>query len=243
MEEALQPLDEADQPIRLNKHLVVGIAASVILHLGCTLLLLGLPGGGAPARQSITYVDLGQAPAHPPTTPPAAQPIQQKELLPPETPPVPDTPLKAQQTEAEQPKGAPEQPAARESVTEEKSHTTLGLGLTKGYFRSLGDGETLRQDVKGYYLEMLQGINEKWWLDQQFDQQRINPIVINITVARNGDIVGSAVMISSGNPRYDRAVQRSLAEAGPLPPLPAEYEGDFFQAPIRLVPPLNLMAW
>ena len=243
MEEALQPLDEADQPIRPNKHLILGIAASVILHLICTVALLGLPGGGSPSRQSITYIDLGAAAAQKPMTPPAKAAPQEKELLPPEMPTVPETPPAPQQARAEEPNAAPEQPAAQNRVEEERSHTTLGLGLTKGYFRSLGDGETLRLDIKEYYLEMLQGINEKWWLDQQLDQKRVDPIVINITVARNGDIVGSAVMISSGNPRYDKAVQKSLAEAGPLPPLPADYEGDFFQAPIRLVPPLNLMAW
>ena len=167
--------------------------------------------------------------------PPTKEPATEKQSAEPETPPVQETPPAPQ---AAQPVIPALQPAAATPM-EELSHTTLGLGLTKGYFKSLSDGDTLRVDIKEYYLELLQRINEKWWLDQ-FDQQRVNPIVISITVARNGDIVGSTVMISSGNPRYDRAVQRSLVAAGPLPPLPPDYEGNFFQAPIRLVPPLNL---
>jgi protein TonB len=50
-------------------------------------------------------------------------------------------------------------------------------------------------------------------------------------------------MIGSGNRRYDSEVRKALAAAGPLPPLPANYEGDFFAAPVQLVPPLNLMGW
>ena len=242
MEEALQPLDEADHPIKPNTPFIMGIAASVILHLAFTALLLGLPGGGSPARQSITYVDLGAAPAPVPMTPPAREAIPERDLLEPETPSIPEAPPAPQDAALpEQPEPLPRQTAAQQEVSEERSSTILGLGLTKGYFKSLGDGETLRDDIKGYYLEMLQGINEKWWLDQ--DQKQVNPIVVNITVARNGEIVGSDVVVSSGNPRYDRAVQRSLKAAGPLPPLPDSYHGDFFQAPIRLVPPLNLMAW
>ena len=128
-------------------------------------------------------------------------------------------------------------------MEEGRSHTAIGLGLTKGYFRGLGDGGTLREGIKGYYLEMLQGINEKWWLDQQLDKRNLAPVVVNITVARNGEIIGSEIMKGSGNPRYDKAVLAALLAASPLPPLPPSYEGESFQAPIRLVPPLNLMAW
>lgn len=238
MEDTLQPLDENDQPIPLNKPLLFGLAASLVLHVACTVILIGLPGGGSPPRQSITYVDLAHVPPTPAMAPPASEPAPVEESAPPETPPVPEAPPTPQPPQAAaQPEAPPQQQSA--APMEELSHTTLGLGLTKGYFKSLGDGETLRVDIKEYYLELLQRINEKWWMDQ-FDQQRVDPIVISITVARNGSIVGSTIIGSSGNPRYDRAVQRSLVAAGPLPPLPPEYEGEFFQAPIRLVPPLNL---
>ena len=119
----------------------------------------------------------------------------------------------------------------------------MGLGLTKGYFKTLGEGETLRAGVKEYYLDMLQVINEKWWMDQQIDKRHLAPVIINITLARNGMIVDSRILQGSGNSRYDKAVLAALTAASPLPPLPASFDGDFFQAPIRLIPPLNLMAW
>ena len=250
MEEALQPL-ETDQQTKSKYYLALGIAASVILHLLCTVALLSLP-QGSPGQPAITYIDLSapqQKPA--PMTPPAKEavpePLAQKpEPLPPEMPLPAEKPPVAEPAPLTQPPNAvPELPAAPQEAqaAEPRSLTTLGLGLTKGYFKSLGDGETLRDGVKGYYLDMLQVINEKWWLDQQFDKQKISTIVVNITVARSGEIVGSAVMISSGNPRYDRAVLAALKAASPLPPLPPEYDGELFQAPIRLVPPLHLMLW
>ncbi|HEY5513081.1 MAG TPA: TonB family protein [Geomonas sp.] len=249
MEEAMQPL-EADQQIRFNKLLVLGAAASVILHLACTIALFILPQGSPATTSSVTYIDLGAplqpAPAVvpsavvPPMVVPPKEATPQEVAQEPETTQVPEPLPQVQQTKA-----MPDQAAApQETRTEEqRPHTTIGLGLTKGYFKGLGDGETLREGIKGYYLEMLQGINEKWWLDQQLDKKRIAPVVATITVARNGDIVGSRILKGSGNLRYDKAVLAALVAASPLPPLPASYVGDFFEAPIRLVPPLNLMAW
>jgi periplasmic protein TonB len=242
MEEALQPV-EADPQTRTNHYLAIGIAVSVTLHLICTFVMLGLP-QGSPAPQSVTYIDLG-APQHPapmPELPKQSAPENPAPKI--EQPAVPEAPSAPESLpQAQQSQLLPNPPAAAPKAEQERSHTTLGLGLTRGYFKSLGDGETLREDIKGYYLEMLQGINEKWWVDQQLDKRRIDPVMVSITVARNGEIVNSEVLRSSGNPRYDRAVLAALAAASPLPPLPSNYEGDFFQAPIRLVPPLNLMSW
>jgi periplasmic protein TonB len=159
------------------------------------------------------------------------------------TPQVAPAPVSTPQTP--QPEAATVRPAPPQEakVEEQRSHTLLGMGLTKGYFKSLGEGESLRAGIKGYYLEMLQSINERWWMDEKIDKRRLAPVVVNIIVARNGDIVDSKILRGSGNPLYDKAVLAALTAASPLPPLPADYDQDFFQAPIRLVPPLNLMAW
>ena len=248
MEEALQPL-ETDQQTGPPNYFVLGIAASVALHLACTALLLALPQGPA-TRQSVTYVDLRLPQQHavamtppsqaPKPVPQPPQPHPAAETPPAETPTAPEPAPLSQQA-----KPLPEQPPAPATaqVAQEPSRTTLGMGLTRGYFKSLGDGETLREGVKGYYQELLQKVNEKWWLDQQIDKRQVAPLIINLVVARNGEIVDTQIMASSGNPRYDRVVQTALAAAGPLPPLPATFDGNFFEAPIRLVPPLNLMAW
>lgn len=243
MEEALQPL-ETEQQTKSRNYLALGIAASVVLHLLCTAVLFGLP-GGSPPRQSVTYIDLRMLQHPAPMTPPTEETIPEKVAAKPATPPVPETspvpaPLQNQQpqTVQDQPQAPPETKAE-----EQLSHTTLGLGLTKGYFKGLGDGETLREGVKGYYQEMLQRINEKWWQDPQLGKQGVRPVVFTITVARTGEIVDTQIMRSSGNRSYDRAVLALVKGASPLPPLPESYVGDFFQAPVRVVPPLNLLAW
>jgi periplasmic protein TonB len=245
MTDALQHLDAETVQIKPNLYLVLGIIVSIMLHLLCVFILLGLPTGEPARTPAVTYVDLNAAqhPAAPMSVPPkeATLPkIAQKPQAPP-----PPAPVPAGQPKVQSPEASPVQPATplETRVEEQRSSTIMGLGLTKGYFKSLGEGETLRGDIKGYYLEMLQGINEKWWVDQKLDKRRVRPIVVAITVARNGDIVDSGIVRGSGDSRYDRAVLAALLAASPLPPLPASYEGDFFQAPIRLVPPLNLMAW
>jgi periplasmic protein TonB len=240
-EEALEPQDP--QPAR-GSNFVLAVAASLLLHGIATVLIVGLPGGPS-QQQSVTYLDLSMAQ---PAAAPVAAPAPQRKA---EPAPVPEKPSLAEKAEApepaqaEQPKPAPEQtaPPQEKRADEHLPHTSLGLGLTRGFFKSIGEGETLRVGVKEYYLDMLQNINEKWWLDQELQKGRIRPIMINLTIARNGAIVGSEILMSSGNVRYDKAVLAALTAASPLPPLPPSYQGDFFEAPVRLVPPLNLLNW
>jgi protein TonB len=118
---------------------------------------------------------------------------------------------------------------------------SLGLSITNGYFASIGDGETLRDDIREYYLDILRRINEKWWVS---GGGRLSPnrnAVFFLIVARNGAIVDKMLVESSGNPAFDRAMLHTLESASPLPPLPELYRGDFFQAPLRFNAPLNLL--
>lgn len=246
MEEALQPL-EAEEQVTSTNYFALGIAASVILHLICSVIIIGLPQGSS-QKAAVTYIDLGLPQQAAPMTSPTPR-VAPKAIPLPESPAVPEKalPPEPEQKPQPQPQEAKEVPPAATPqpapAEEARSRTTLGLGLTKGYFKSLGEGESLRPGVKDYFLDMLQGINEKWWLDEKLDKRRVDPLVVNIVIARNGEIIGSEIMMSSGNPRYDRAVLAALNAASPLPPLPASYQGEYFQAPLRLVPPLNLMAW
>ncbi|HJV66830.1 MAG TPA: TonB family protein [Geomonas sp.] len=242
MEEALQP-PLAGPPARQN-YLAIGVAASLVLHVACTAFLITLPQGSHGSR-SVSYIDLSlpQAPA-PARTRPAAKPAVntpleqetpqpvQKTLLAPETQPA----------QAQQQKDPQAEPAAENKV-EKQVTSTFGLGLSRGFFKSIHDGETLRGDVREYYLAMLDGINNKWWMDKEFEKVRIQPVEVWITVARNGQVLAVQLRRSSGNPRFDKMVLASLGAAGPLPPLPASYEDETFQAPIRLAPPLELMSW
>jgi protein TonB len=131
------------------------------------------------------------------------------------------------------------QPSANQDVIQ---HLAVGLGATRGFFKSLGEGETLRDDIQEYYLELLQSINQKWWLDKNIDRTGVRELILNIVIARDGTVVEKNLLRSSGNAGYDRAVLKALESVSTLPPLPATYNGNVFFAPVRLVAPLNLLA-
>jgi periplasmic protein TonB len=122
-------------------------------------------------------------------------------------------------------------------VLHEKS---FSLGLTNGYFSSLAEGETLRNDIREYYFSMLREINEKWWLNNNGNIGGLRGAVVEIVVNRNGMIVNKTLKRSSGNPSFDRAIFKTLEKANPLPPLPNDYQLNYFSAPLRFVAPLNL---
>lgn len=241
MDDVLPQLDPVQ--IKAQKRFISAIAVSILLHIVSAYFLL-FHFSGAPSRSaSVTYIDLKSFQQAAPTP----MTVPERKAPPAEIPPQPAKQA-APETQPEVQRAAvPPAPSAtvQEPVKAEEDlpHNTLGLGLTKGYFKSLGDGETLRAGIKSYYLAMLQGINEKWWLDQQLDKRSFAPMVVNITIARNGEIIGSQILRSSGSRRFDKAVLAALTTASPLPPLPEGFQGDTFEAPVRLVPPLNLMSW
>ncbi len=127
------------------------------------------------------------------------------------------------------------------SQPEAVQEASLGLGMTSGYFTSIGDGDTLRDDIREYYFEMLRRVNEKWWLNSDGHGKGRRSAVFYLVIARDGKIIDRMLVESSGNPACDKAMLQALEAASPLPPLPETYRGDFFQAPLRFNLPLNLL--
>jgi protein TonB len=117
---------------------------------------------------------------------------------------------------------------------------SIEFGIANGHFGSISDGRTLRDDMREYYLSMLARFNESWW-QQKANNALHRGAVMVVTVARDGAIVEMRLLKGSGNPADDRVMVQALQAAGPLTPLPESYEGDFFTAPLRFVPPLDLM--
>jgi protein TonB len=126
--------------------------------------------------------------------------------------------------------------------SQKMQQNALSLGMNFGFFRSFADGESLRHEIREYYLTMLQKINESWWLIGGADPRgvRQNASII-VRIARNGDIIERKVVNGSGNAEYDRTILRALDVATPFPPLPESYQGFYFDAPLRLVVPSGLM--
>ncbi len=211
------------------------LVLSLVLHAAAFSCFLSRGHGGL-HRGAVAFLDLkmvmpGQSAAAKPA--PAA-----KAQVPPAPVPSPAQPLseldKLRENAGKALNGAAAQP-------EEVQKGSLGLGITSGYFASIGEGETLRDDIREYYFEMLRRINEKWWLNSGGKEKGNRSAVFYLVIARNGTIVDRMLVESSGNPACDRAMMHALEAASPLPPLPDTYRGDFFQAPLRFNMPLNLL--
>lgn len=204
------------------------IATSFLCHALFSLLLLQ-PHRGRDMTPSIPVFDLQM------TNPGIPSPAVKSRAALPAATAEPEVPAPAVNEEQ-----ATQNTAA--TTPEELRKNSIGLGLTNGYFSGIGEGETLRDDVREYYFTMLQQINEKWWLQPGSRQGAAGNAVVNLLIARDGVIVRSFLVQGSGNPVFDRQILQAVAAANPLPPLPESYQGDLFVAPLRFKAPLSLMS-
>ena len=212
------------------------VAGSILLHLLMCVPFF-LPGKTMHLNQ-VTYVDLTMPEtAAPPSIEPQTRPAEPVEVA--EEPVVRD---EMAEVEEEPEKVAP-QPEVAEQVqvqAQKPVQDDFVLGMMRGFFNTLANGRTLQPDLKDYYLGMLAKVNEEWW-GVEADHRKIRSEVMAVVViARNGILVDGRIVRSSGDPILDDLVLRTIRDAAPYPPLPETFPQDFFQAPIRLVPPLNL---
>jgi len=210
------------------------LVISVLLHVAMSSLLL-FPGRLAGQARQPLYVDLATIPAEIPAekaTPP------EEAATPAEPATVPPEPLSAaqnlqQQVESTLQKGADSPETLHESA--------IGIGMMSGYFGSFAEGETLRDDVRLYYFALMRRINEVWWQNNAVNPALGSGAALNLVVNRDGKVVACEILQSSGNREHDQALLASVKRAEPMPPLPGSYPRPTFNAPIRFVPPLQLM--
>lgn len=215
------------------------LVLSLALHLSFAVLASLFPGRLAGLTpESIVMVDLTDAATQltrPPVRTPAVQrpvsPAQKQMVLP--TPEEKAFPAPSPTPVKELPPPVPPQTSA----------SSLSVGLARGFFRSLADGETLRGDVREYYFELVERVNEQWW--DAANGTGMEPgrqeALVTITVRKNGELLDVRLIRSSGNDQYDRLIMDTLQAASNLPPLPDSYPGEFFQAPLRLMAPRGLL--
>ncbi|HTP66109.1 MAG TPA: cell envelope integrity protein TolA [Geobacteraceae bacterium] len=208
---------------------------SLLCHVAVFLPFLASRTGVA-RNPVVAYMDLNMAydakPA-PVKTAPA-----EKEVTPPQPATVKAKPSSELDKLRENSRKALDGAAAQPETVQKES---LGLGMMNGYFAGIGEGDTLRDDIRDYYFEILHRINEKWWLNRETTAKGRKDAVFYLVIARDGRIVDKMLVESSGNPACDRAMLQALEASSPLPPLPETYRGDFFQAPLRFNMPLNLL--
>ena len=227
---------------RIKNRFAVMVALSFVLHVVTASILLS-PRSASQSAPPVAFIDLKdmnlpeEAPVVPtapavPQQPP--EPVENIPDPPPVDPPQPLSEMEKLQTEVTH---SLQNAQTDPEVLQESS---FGLGLTNGYFTSIGQGETLRGDIREYYFAMLRQINEKWWLTREAQQEELREVVINIVVARDGTVLEKVVISGSGNRILDRAMLATIEAASPLPPLPATFNMDIFSAPLRFMKPLNL---
>jgi protein TonB len=230
-------LPEPDAPagFTLERRFVRMVVASIVLHI-----ILSTPffidGRWSSPPPAVPLVDLSLV--QQPSSPAAAAPPQQEMVEP--VPAQPAAPAAEQQAP---PVESHEQAPVADTTPALPEQTSFGLGMSRGYFKSIADGQTLRPDIRDYYFAMLKKINDSWWAHGTAQARNgvVREPVIDVLVARNGEIVRKALLKSSGNPAYDREILSAVDAASPLPALPESYGGDFFEAPVRLVAPRGLM--
>jgi protein TonB len=220
---------------------------SLLIHLALTPLAV-LPGkrsGGIPFSSMIA-VDLDSVPSFP-EQPPQEDPVPRlTEAVPeePVTPPLPEQEAvpKAPLTDVERlTEHVREAVAGGKDQPELLEQSSLGLGLSLGYFSSLAEGRTLRDDIKQYYFAMLRKVNEQWWLTGAGSIRTPRIPIITVVLARNGDLVERFIAQGSGDREYDKKILQAVDSAAPFPPLPPTYRDPFFKVPIRMVAPLNFL--
>jgi len=132
-------------------------------------------------------------------------------------------------------------PAPDTAAAPDISTTPLGLGMSHGFVSSLGDGVTLRADIRDYYLLLVERINKQWWekagaLKEAVRQDGSAVLVI----LRDGTLLDRRINRGTGSAEADRALLESIDKSAPLPPLPGSYERDVFTAPLKISAPLQL---
>ena len=216
------------------------LALSLALHIGAALAFIiaggfRMAGEKAPnfIIQDITLSPSITAPVKPVPVLTVPQPA-----MTPATPETEQEPAKsAQQPTLEQPSQSTSSPEKEGGLMS----TPLGLGMTHGYFSGIADGRTLRDDIRGYYFEMVEKINREWWDKAGLLKEPIRRDgIFELQVQRDGTIVSVLILQGTGLHDADQLLTEIIKKASPLPPLPASYNSSLFRAPLRIKAPLFL---
>jgi len=213
------------------------LALSLALHIGAAVIFI-IAGGFRVAGENTENFIMHEI---------ALAPSLSAQVKPAPAAPVPPpamtsaAPTAARETEPpvqEPPSSQPSESTARPGNEGGLMSTPLGLGMTHGYFSGLSDGRSLRDDIRGYYFEMVEKINREWWdkaglLKEPLQQDGIFELLIQ----RDGTIVSTRTLRGTGSNEADRLLTEIIRKSSPLPALPSTYDQGLFQAPLKVKAP------
>lgn len=121
--------------------------------------------------------------------------------------------------------------------------TPLGLGMTYGYISSLAEGRSLREDIRGYYFEVVEKINREWWKRADGLKEPIRRDgIIELYLQPDGSIISQRIYQGTGSREADQVLQDVIKAVAPLPPLPASFDQKVFLAPLKIKAPSTLFS-
>lgn len=99
----------------------------------------------------------------------------------------------------------------------------ISIGIGTGSADGMGSGEVFPY---AYYVEIIiNKLSLNWRVNiLQTSKQRVFDAQIWFRISRNGDLLDSRVVQTSGNEDYDTASLRAVSLSSPFPPLPYQYE-------------------
>lgn len=136
---------------------------------------------------------------------------------------------------------APESFPPDDSTRPDIQNTPLGLGMSYGFVSSLADGVTLREDIREYYLALIEKINGIWW-ERAGDlaETARNDGIVELFIQRDGSLLDRRILKGTGSRDVDRALLHSIDQAAPMPALPTSFRMDVFAAPLKITAPSHL---
>ena len=232
------PDSSSHHPENRPRKVVAGayLVVSLFIHLVAIVVVL-LVSTQQKYGPAVTYIDINSiTESVPPATPVIHAPAPQSENIKTEEPvPLPETPSESTETEAPT---VPVQPPVSEVQT-----TSLGRGMTSGYFSSFAEGKNLRYDIREYYFVLLEKINNNWWLKAEtLKETASHDGVVMFVIGRDGALVDVQLSKGTGSRLVDRAIIEVIKDTAPFPPLPASFPLAGFRAPLRIAAPLHLFS-
>jgi periplasmic protein TonB len=213
------------------------LAISLMLHLLAVVFIVaaGSTIRNTPVISSILVENVALSPAISRPKPAETLPV----------PPPPETETPSDVSPGAPPQAPPAvQPSPKGKAPEEMKElmtTPLGLGMTYGYISSLAEGRSLREDIRGYYFELVEKINREWWKRADGLKEPIRQDgIIELYVQPDGSIISQRMYQGTGSREADQVLQDVIKEVSPLPPLPASFDQKVFLAPLRIKAPSNL---
>lgn len=234
-------MDQLTQTRRSDAPMLWTIALSLALHAGLYSMTSLLPRHVAGIEgMQVVSVNLADSEIRPVVPSPAetvSEPVPKTELPSEMSIPVENEQPPAEEALPLQTEEPPPPPVASAPPS------SLSLGMSRGFFRGIADGESLKSDVREYYLALLDTINERWWSVAGTAGVELgrSEAMLTIVMKKSGEMVDVRLVKSTGSPAYDRMILQAVQAASPLPPLPESYASDLFLAPVRLVAPRGLL--